>query len=260
MIQRRQPGSAARFRMPPALGIAGLLAAFAASPAPYAQSPSEPVAVSIADTPSPSIPVIVFSFERQGLPVPSYLLAIAQDGNGQYAGTEVAEIAPSNANASPAPEPQPFGRAFAITPATAGHIVDLARNLHNFNDTCASTAKNIADTGKKRLTYSGPDGHGSCTYNYTENKSAQALTELFEGIATTMDMGRRLDLLHRFDRLGLDDATAILTDEVSHGRALEIVTIAPSLRAIADDAEVMQRVRARAKALLAQIPASAPNR
>jgi hypothetical protein len=80
---------------------------------------------------------------------------------------------------------------------------------------------------------------------------------LLRGIAETMDEGRELDRLHRYDRLGLDDAMASLTEEVSNGSAREVGTIAPSLRAIAADAEVLQRVRARAAALLNLIPPDA---
>ena len=146
----------------------------------------------------------------------------------------------------------------SISPATAGRVFATARKLKHFNVTCASKAKNIADTGTKTLTYSGPDGSGSCTYNYTENKDVQALTEIIQGIAETMDQGRGLDHLHRFDRLGLDAAITFLAQEVSEGHALELGTIAASLRSIATDAEVMERVRMRASKLLALIPAEVP--
>jgi hypothetical protein len=200
---------------------------------------------------SPATPTFSFSFERPGVPVPSYILVIAQDGTGRYAGTETGE--PARASDPPL-APQPFGREFNVSRATANKIASLARDLHNFNMECASKAKNIADTGKKRLSYMGPDGQGSCTYNYTENKDVQALTDLFQGIAEAMDEGRRLDLLRRFDRLGLDAAVTFLAQQATDGRALELETIAPSLRAIADDAEVMQRVRTKAATLLAGIP------
>jgi hypothetical protein len=261
MTEPRQKAATAGTRFVSGAAVAkqaGLaLVALAILPALFAQQAAQPKPVDSADQATPSIPVILFAFDRPGLPIPTYLMAIAQDGNGHYAGTEVPE---TPGNSAPAVEPQSFGRPFSVAPATAERILGLARNLQDFNVTCASNAKNIADTGKKKLTYSGPDGHGSCTYNYSDNKDVQAVTGIFQGIAETMDLGRRLDLLHRFDRLGLDDAMAFLADEVSHGRALEVVTIAPTLRSIADDAEVMQRVRARAKALLALIPADAQSR
>ena len=85
----------------------------------------------------------------------------------------------------------------------------------------------------------------------------QALTELFQAMAETMDRGRELDHLHRFDRLGLDAATKFLSDEIAAGNALEVGTIAPSLHSIAADTDLMQRVRARAQALLALVPPDA---
>jgi hypothetical protein len=45
-----------------------------------------------------------------------------------------------------------------------------------------------------------------------------------------------------------------LSEEVSAGHALELGTIASSLRSIATDTDVMVRVRSRASALLSQIP------
>src|SRR5205823_7571283 len=107
----------------------------------------------------------------------------------------------------------------------------------------ASKAKNIADTGKKTLTYTGPDGSGSCTYNYSENKTIDMLTNTFLAIAYTLDEGRRLEFLHRYDRLGLDAEMSLLLQEVGAGRALELGTIAPALAAIVDDTAVIQRVR-----------------
>jgi hypothetical protein len=205
----------------------------------------------------PAIPTFAFSFERQGLPVPTYTIVIAGDGSGQYAGTEIALSARST---DPPAASRPFGTKFNISPPTAKKIATLAHDLHNFTITCASKAKNIADTGKKRLSYLGPDGQGSCDYNYSENKDVQALTGIFQGLAETMDMGRHLDFLHRYDRLGLDEAISSFAQEVTDGRALEVGTIAPTLRSIAADAEVMQRVRNRAKTLLASVPADAETR
>ena len=200
----------------------------------------------------PAIPTYSFSFERPGLPVPSYILVVAQDGTARYSGNEVTQAEQASDQAA---TPQPFSRQFDVSPATVKKIADLTRTLHNFSISCASKAKNVADTGKKRLTYLGPDGQGSCTYNYSENKDVQALTNIFQGIAETLDQGRELDHLRRYDRLGLDAAITFFAQEVTEGRALEIGAIAASLRSIADDPQVMDRVRARASTLLALAPA-----
>jgi hypothetical protein len=197
---------------------------------------------------------VMFRFERPGLPVPRYSLQIWENGMGQYQGEEMPmTVGP----ADPPPSPQPFAlMSFSVSPATAALVYALARTLNHFDIPCASTAKNIADTGKKTLIYVHlPDVRRSCTYNYTENKDLRALTEIFQGIAETMDEGRKLEYLHRYDRLGLDAEMESFTREVSDGHAIELQTIADTLHSIADDPDVMQRVRTRANALLTLVPA-----
>ncbi len=77
-----------------------------------------------------------------------------------------------------------------------------------------------------------------------------SLTETFQAIAETLDLGRKLDFEHRFDRLGLDATMAKLAEDVDSGSAKEVVTIAATLRSIARDSEVLDRVRLRAARLL----------
>lgn len=192
---------------------------------------------------SPSSAEVRFDFARTGLPVPKFTLAVKENGTGTY-----------SAEDNSTPPSQQVQRNLRLTAATTTKIFALAHAVHP--DNCASKAKNIADTGTKTLTYVNSGSTSSCTYNFTENKDVSALTDIFEGMAETMDLGRRLDILHRFDRLGLDDEIAYLAREVSSGRAIELGTIESSLRSIAGDAEVMQRVRTKAATLLALIPSN----
>lgn len=196
---------------------------------------------------------VSFTFDRKGVLVSHYRLVVHEDGSGVYEGNEIPMATAYGRPASDAA--QPFKHVITISPATSQKIFSAAEKLNRFGVPCASKLKNIAETGTKTLMYEGSDGNGSCTYNYSENKDVESLTETFQGIAETLDTGRRLDQLHRFDRLGLDAAMKSLADEVSAGRALEIGTIARSLRSIASDTEVMARVRGRASTLLSQIPA-----
>jgi hypothetical protein len=184
-----------------------------------------------------------FDFVRAGLPVPKYTLAVKEDGTGTY-----------TAEDSSSPTPQQVSREFTLTQPTTEKIFSLARYVHP--KACGTRAKNIADSGSKTLTYVTSSDTSSCDYNYSDSKEIESLTDLFEGVAETLDQGRRLDFLHRFDRLGLDDAIEFLSQEIASGRAIEVGTIEPSLRSIASDAEVMQRVRSKAAALLALIPAA----
>lgn len=194
---------------------------------------------------------VSFQFERQGLAVPRFTLSVREDGSGSYKAEE-APVSGGSAALQPTVGKH-IDRAITISEPTVEAIFKEARSLDYFNIDCESKAKNIANTGKKTLSYSGADGRGSCTYNYSENKSVNALTETFQAIAFTLDEGRRLEFLHRYDRLGLDAEMETLTHEYEQKRALELGTISPTLTSLASDDALMQRVRTRATRLLEQI-------
>jgi len=214
---------------------AGLLLAGSAA---WAQQPEE----------APAVPAQVsFQFERPGLEVPRFTLTVNEDGSARYEAEQVFE-----ATRSGRPETQQIDRQITLTQATTARIFAEARALNRFTAGCASPAKNIADTGKKTLRYRGEGGDGSCVYNYSEDKRVTGLTGVFLAIATTLDMGRKLEFDHRFDRLGLDAAMQTLVEQVDSGRAMELGTIRGTLRSIAGDSEVLERVRLRAAKLLQQ--------
>lgn len=197
---------------------------------------------------SKAAPEVSFQFDRPGLAVPHFKLTLREDGTGTYLADQ-AEM-PATQTSSRGQAAQHIDRQINLTQSTVTKIFKASRSLNYFNVECASKAKNIADTGKKILSYSGPDGSGSCQYNYSENKTVDMLTTTFLAIAYTMDEGRRLEFLHRYDRLGLDADIATLSQEVQEGRALELGTISPTLISIADDTAIIQRVRLKASKLL----------
>lgn len=193
---------------------------------------------------------VTFQFDRPGVPVPRFTLLIHEDGEAKYEAEEKGSAA-DGGTAQYAVAKQ-VDSTVKLSPATVARIFKTARELSRFDMACESKAKNIANTGKKTLSYDGADGKGSCTYNYSTNKDVQALTDTFLGIAFTMDEGRRLEFLHRYDRLGLDAEITALQQAAEAGRALELGTIAPVLTAIASDNAVMQRVRLQAARMLEQ--------
>jgi hypothetical protein len=196
---------------------------------------------------------VSFQFDRTGLPVPRFTLRLKEDGTGRYEADQ-AEIA-ATATSMRGQAAQHIDRPINLSKGTVAKIFKAARTLNYFNIECASKLKNIADTGKKTLSYSGADGSGSCVYNYSENKTVGTLTDTFLAIAYTIDEGRRLEFLHRYDRLGLDSEMISLAQEVEAGRALELGTISPALASIADDTAVIQRVRLKAQKMLEQVAA-----
>lgn len=214
--------------------------------------PAQTASPAPAPTPA-TVSEVSFQFERPGLQVPKYTIVVHEDGTGTYKGEEAPVSGGSTAMGVRGTSPgRTIDRPMKFAPSTADTIFKTARSLDFFNITCPSKAKNVADTGKKTLNYNGPDGHGSCTYNYSENKSVTQLTEMFQAIAFTMDEGRKLDFLHKYDRLGLYSEMDTLIHEVEEKRAMELENITPALTSIVADEALMQRVREKAARLLAQ--------
>jgi hypothetical protein len=110
----------------------------------------------------------------------------------------------------------------------------------------------VAFQGSKKLTYSGPDGAGSCTFNYAKDKDIQALGDSLIAVATAVVEGARLEALLQHDRLGLDKEIEFLVEAAGDGRVQQICTIKGILERLAEDPMVMERVRKRARVLLAR--------
>lgn len=127
-----------------------------------------------------------------------------------------------------------------------------AREANYFNGDFSFKKHVVATTGKKTLTYSDPVRHFSTTYDYSDNKAIEEITNLFSGISNTIEHGRKLVYLHRFDKLGLEDELKAMEDAAENHNLAELQIIAPTLKSIADDTKVLNIARQRAKRLLAK--------
>jgi hypothetical protein len=134
----------------------------------------------------------------------------------------------------------------------AGRVFQAARNYKWFNVDCESHRK-VAFQGLKTLSYTGPEGQGSCQYNYSADKEIQALGDSLVAVADTILEGARLEMLLQHDRLGLDQEMEYITEAEGDGRLQQIGAIRGILARLADDPGVMERVRKRARMLLVKI-------
>ena len=88
------------------------------------------------------------------------------------------------------------------------------------------------------------------TYNYSEDMSIQELTDIFQGISSTVEGGQRLEYDRRFDKLSLDQDLKALEEESNEGRLQEVQVIAPILRRLANDRTVLHIAQMRAERIL----------
>jgi hypothetical protein len=151
-------------------------------------------------------------------------------------------------------------RPIQLTATTTQRVFKAARDKKFFATACDSGDAKVAFTGKKLLTYEGPDGHGACTYIYSRDQQIQWITTEMQGVAVTLEEGRRLELQHEHGRLSLDAELETLENMVQNGQAAELGNIAPILIAIVKDDSVLERAQKRARHLLSIIDAATPSR
>jgi len=198
---------------------------------------------SFAQQPSPRevLPTVVFHFESHAQPV-VYEMVVTRDGAMHYSYTEK----PADDDADPVEE----AKDLFLRQSTVTKIFELAKQARYFDGDFDYHEHRVADTGAKTLSYTGGGEHHSTTYNWSQNTAIDQLTRIFQGIAATLDSGRRLESMRRYDKLGVNAELAALTQRYSGGAAVEIYLIEPTLRMIASDASIMQSARSQAGRLL----------
>lgn len=217
------------------LAASGALALLARCPAQSA-SPAAPN----------SGPVIVADFSNPGLSPAQWTLVLHPDGSGHFRSQGSAAPGPGEDLRAPN-----IDRDIHLTPKFAEDAFQVAGHHHWFNEKCESHMK-VAFQGLKTLAYSGPEGKGSCTFNYSRDKQIQALGDSFVAVAQTIVEGERLEILLKHDPLGLDKEIENLAAAAQDGRAQQICVIRAILERLAQDDSVMDLVRKRARSLLAR--------
>jgi hypothetical protein len=191
---------------------------------------------------------VTVDFSNPGLSPPHWTLTISPDGSGHFhseRGTAQAE----NPQTIDAPD---VDRDFRVSAAFADKVFETARGHKWFAFGCESHMK-VAFQGRKRLSYSGPEGQGACEFNYSKDKEIQALGDSLVAVAGTILEGARLEKLLQHDPLGLDHELEYVSDAVGDGRVQQICVIRGILERLAEDSGVMERVRKRARILLGRV-------
>lgn len=200
-------------------------------------------------TPAASEAVFQMDYSNPGLSPSQWTLTLRPDGSGHF--RSAMGKPPGNGTETMA---QPaVDRDIQLSVAYAGRVFEVAGRHQWFNDPCESHLK-VAFQGWKTLSYSGPQEHGSCTFNYSKDKEIEALGNSLEGVAETILTGARLELLLEHDPLGLDAEMQSLSEATKEGRARQIGVIRGILERLAENDSVLERVRKRARLLLAQGP------
>jgi hypothetical protein len=147
------------------------------------------------------------------------------------------------------PEPAPF----SVRAELVERMFELAAGLGYFQGVDLDVRRRIANLGEKTFRYERGGVAHETVFNYTLNREASRLLQIFEGLARQMEHRERLERRMRFDRLGIQQALLLLESDLNRGALADPVVLAPTLEAIADDERIMDMSRQRARALLVRI-------
>jgi hypothetical protein len=189
--------------------------------------------------------VLRVDFSNPGITPARWTLELHPDGAAHFH----SDPGPRTAEELHQIEPGPIDRDIHVSPEFAARAFDSAHRNRLFNEKCESHLK-VAFQGWKKFTYTGPDGTGTCEFNYSRNNDLQSLSDSFVAVASTIVEGARLELLLQHDPLGLDKEMEFMKEASQDGRLKEMCAIQPILAKLADDEDVMERVRRRARLLL----------
>ena len=192
-------------------------------------------------------PVIQVDFSNSGLSPSQWTLTFHADGSGHFR-SQMGKRPDGGWKNIDTPG---LDRDIQLSPQYVAHVFDVAKHHKWFNEPCESHLK-VAFEGWKTLTYIGPQGRGSCTFNYSKDREIEALGDSLIAVAQTVLEGARLEVLLQHDRLGLDQEMTYLSDAVGSGQAQQIGVIRDILERLAQDDTVLERVRKRARELLAR--------
>lgn len=196
---------------------------------------------------NPPEPTITFDLYWAAATPQSYTITVQSSGQTSYVSRN-----PTSADANQSADPD-FTLDFTLSPATRDRLFSLAKAADYFHGDFAYRKHAVATTGKKTLTYADPTRHFQTTYDYSENPTIEDVTRIFQGVSNTIEHGRKLQFLRRFDKLGLDKELKGMEELAQNGYMIEIQIIATTLQNIANDPAVMNIARQRAQHLLSGV-------
>lgn len=191
-------------------------------------------------------PVVSMEFTNPQAHPWRWTITLHPDGSGHF----ISERNTAPVSAGQELEAPDVNRDIQVTPQFAQRVFQTAKRQKWFNEECQSHLK-VAFQGSKKLSYSGPEGTGSCTFNYSRIKEVQALSDSLIAVAQTILEGARLEMYLEHDPLGLNRELRFLTQAAHNGQAQQLCTIRGILERLAKDDQVMDLVRKQAKKLLA---------
>ncbi len=171
---------------------------------------------------------------------PEYIaLSIDANGKGTYDAHSLGE----------SPDPRPL----QISPGTTERIFSLAQSLNYFRSVDLDSHHKVANMGLKTLTYQAGKENNRVQYNYTENRTAQQLTDILEKIGNVEERIAELEFAMKYDHLSLPQDLRQIEEGLDEHNFIEAALLIPTLDKISTNPHFMHLAQARAQELVHRI-------
>ncbi len=217
-----------------------------------------PAAPKTAPAPKPVLPTVRFELDFPGSSPERYSIVVDTLGEASYR-VDPGQDPNAAQYVTPgrtAPKDDPYELKFTMSQGTRERIFGAAEKLDYFSGNFDYTKRKIASSGKKTLTYTDATRNHTTTYNWSENPTVDELTHLFQNMGQTLEFGRRLEYMVRYEKLGVDSELRRMEDAAKRNELVELQVIEPLLHKIADDSSMLHIARSRAKKLLTTLAQS----
>lgn len=194
------------------------------------------------------VPLVTFEYTFPGATPPHYGLAVEAGGRAAYRSDDTVPQTKGEESGTP------YMVKFLISRTTSDRIFELAKSLNYLKGDFEFHGGRIANMGSKTLEFRNGEIDNTTTYNYTQNQNLQQLTALLQSISNTLEYGRRLQRLYRYDKLGLDAELKNMDEDAKRNYLAELQLDESILKQIAGDPSIMNISRKRAESILQKIP------
>jgi len=188
---------------------------------------------------APAVPRLTFTKILKGS-FPEYMaLSIDANGKGTYDSRKLDDP----------PDPHPL----QISAGTTAKIFSLVESLNYFHSLQLESRHKVANMGLKTLTYEAGKEMGRVQYNYTENRTAQQLTEMLEKIGNVEDRITQLEYSMKYDHLSLPQTLREIQEGLDDRNFVEAALMIPTLEKISTNPHFLHLAQSRAQEILQRI-------
>jgi hypothetical protein len=172
--------------------------------------------------------------------IPEYeKIVVSADGSGTYEGRRLSD----------APSP----RSFRLSSGVTEKLFFLAHEMHNFQDVSLESHKRVADLGLKTFKYVDGNQTYQCQFNYSTNRNAEELENLFEDLGAVERHIAALDYAMKYDHLGLPRVLSLIQIDLANKALLDPQLMTGTLEAVAHNPSYLHIAQVRAREILQQL-------